>query len=397
MVKYTPEFKSKVLSEYCAGQRGHTFQALANRYNITGGKGVVQRWYSSWDGSFSSLRRKKGSGRQFLLNRKQVNKLIVKPITRANQSHVAIHYPELKEGLEQEIDHSISIQTIRRYGRKQGGIKSVRTTAKTENECKFKIHCIVTKLFPICSLITNLNLSYFFFKLLVSDESCKSIASLRRKLMKHSKSKVLFLDETALRLNAAPLHTLVAPGQEPYVVVEDTSSYAARYDMIACTSGDRNFPPFILSPKDRAARKVNGVTKDIILEYIEHILAQAVGELDLYPLCLVVDASPAHNASEMLETFQYNGCQDMETIYIMPTNSAKRMSPLDNSLFHYWKELCRKSGPITKSNIIQIMSDSWNNIDESKIKSYYKHCGLICGTDPYFDCPNPSSHNHHLH
>jgi MoaA/NifB/PqqE/SkfB family radical SAM enzyme len=186
----------------------------------------------------------------------------------------------------------------------------------------------------------------------------------------------------------------VAPGEHKYVEAEETAAFSARYDMIACCCGERVFPPMIFTPEDRTRLGVDGVRKFMVLKYIEDILAQAAGDLDLYPLVLVMDKSTAHNADEMLQMFHDNGCQDMQTIYYMPTNSAKRMSPLDNSLFHTWKEKCRKRGKIKKDTIVRIMSDCWNSINESTLRNYYRHCGLTYGRNVYFDCPDPSQHNH---
>ena len=67
----------------------------------------------------------------------------------------------------------------------------------------------------------------------VSPALCEQIAQLRRKLRRIGTHKVLFLDETALRLSEAATHTLVLPGEQPYVVATETSSYSRRYDMIA--------------------------------------------------------------------------------------------------------------------------------------------------------------------
>src|SRR5690348_11242067 len=82
--------------------------------------------------------------------------------------------------------------------------------------------------------------------------ACEQIADMRRKLQRRNTSHVLFLDETALRLSEAPTHTLVLPHQQPFVVASETSSYASRYDMIACCVGDRVLLPKIYSPKDRS-------------------------------------------------------------------------------------------------------------------------------------------------
>lgn len=78
----------------------------------------------------------------------------------------------------------------------------------------------------------------------------------------------------------------------------------------------------------------------------------------------------------MLDTFIYNNCQSIVEIIKMPTQAAKRMSPLDNTLFAEWKMRCRNHEKITMKNIVQIMNDEWNNITPEHLYSYYHHCGL---------------------
>ena len=55
---------------------------------------------------------------------------------------------------------------------------------------------------------------------------------MRRWAQRISNDRLVFLDETAMKVNQAPSTTLVMPGESEYVVVEDDTSYAARYDMI---------------------------------------------------------------------------------------------------------------------------------------------------------------------
>ena len=160
------------------------------------------------------------------------------------------------------------------------------------------------------------------------------IAYVRRELMRHAKSKLLFLDETHVCIGICQTHTLVAPGESRYVVVDDTDSYAPRYDMIACISGDRLFPPRIFTPEERARHDVKGIRKWMLEQFIEQLLAQAAGLMDMWPLTLVMDRASIHKPDELLQLLHDCGCQDMQTVYLMPAYGAKRLSPLDNSLFH---------------------------------------------------------------
>ena len=229
----------------------------------------------------------------------------------------------------------------------------------------------------------------------VSPDLCDQIADMRRKLQKIATSRILFLDETALRLNAAPNHTLVLPGEQPFVEATDTSSYAARYDMIAVCSGVETLLPKVFTPAERKGAAVRGVNSAMLQQFIDDTLAQAVEGLDRYPLTLVLDRASIHkNVDSLLQAFRDRGSESIKEILLMPPNAAKRLSPLDNALFHDWKELCRKRCPVTKRTIQRVMADAWNQLPSRLLHAHYRHCGLVRGQDPYFDCPDPAGHAH---
>jgi hypothetical protein len=229
----------------------------------------------------------------------------------------------------------------------------------------------------------------------VSPDLCDQIADLRRKLQRIDKRRLLFLDEVALRLSAAPTSTIVLPGEQAWVVATETSAYAARYDMIAVCTADRVLLPKIFSPKERADAEARGINGSMLLQFIDDVLAQAVEGLDRYPLTLVLDRAPIHlNLDAIRQAFHDRGSQSIKDILLMPPNAAKRLSPLDNALFHDWKELCRKeaqSTPLTKKTIEGVMSAAW---EKMKAGPHYLHCGLTRSKDPYFDCPAPAKHKH---
>ena len=160
---------------------------------------------------------------------------------------------------------------------------------------------------------------------------CEEIATIRRKLQKIDKGRVLFLDETAVRMSEAPAHTLVAPRQQPYVITEETSSYAARFDMISCCTGKETLVSKIYTPKERGSEGVRGVNQDMLLNFIDDILAQAVEGLNRYPLILVLDRSTIHSPTKILQAFHDRSSFSITEVLLMPTASAKRLSPLDNS------------------------------------------------------------------
>jgi hypothetical protein len=224
----------------------------------------------------------------------------------------------------------------------------------------------------------------------VSSQLCEQIAKIRRKIQRIDKSKVLFLDETHKRLSDAATDTIVLPGEPSNIEVADTSSYAARYDMIACCTGKEVLPPIIYAPNERQ----KGINKRMLHQYIQNLLAQSAGALDRYPLCLIIDRATIHHEEEILQEFHDWGCQELQEVIRMPAAAAKRLSPLDNSLFNVWRQRVLKDGKLTQRNIKQRMSDAWNTITFQDIKPQYDNCGFRRGDDVYFDCPCPSIHQH---
>jgi hypothetical protein len=148
----------------------------------------------------------------------------------------------------------------------------------------------------------------------VSSSTCEKTARLARKLHRIGNKRILFLNKPHKREGDVDNYTIVLPGEPPYIETSTTSKYAARYDMIACCSGDRVLPPIIYSPTERGA----GITQDMLLDYIRDLLAQAAGALDIYPLVIVVDRASIHNEEKIRETFHDWGCQELTEVIKMP-------------------------------------------------------------------------------
>ena len=98
----------------------------------------------------------------------------------------------------------------------------------------------------------------------VSADMCEQIAKVRRKVQRIGIKHILFLDETHKREGDVDNLTIVLPHEPSSIATSSTSSYALRYDMIACCTGERVLPPIIYAPSERA----KGVNTDMLLEYI---------------------------------------------------------------------------------------------------------------------------------
>jgi hypothetical protein len=219
---------------------------------------------------------------------------------------------------------------------------------------------------------------------------CEQIATVRRKFQRIGTGRILVLDETHRRIGDVTDRTIVLPGEPSTIETSATTHYAPRYDMIACCTSREVMPPMIYAPSERG----RGVDTEMLLQYIRNLLAQSAGALDRYPLFLLLDKATIHNERKIIETFHDWGCQELVEIIKMPTAAAKRLSPLDNSLFNVWRQRVLRGPPLTRSNIKQRMSDAWNSITEQDLRPQYRHCGLMRRQDVYFDCPNPVAHRH---
>jgi hypothetical protein len=208
-----------------------------------------------------------------------------------------------------------------------------------------------------------------------------------------SKNKILVLDETHIRENEAPTRTLVVPGQQPFVLATNTTRYALRFDMIACISFNKPFTPFILSPEERKKQGVRGIGIAHIEQYIRETLGKEIKALRQKGLVLLLDKASCHGEARLRQAFEAAGVQIARFIYI-PTQGAKRLSALDNALFHDFKVRVQAQGPVTVENGRTNMLSAWSSIEPSLIRSHYRHAGLMVSCDPYADCPKPSEHGH---
>ena len=219
---------------------------------------------------------------------------------------------------------------------------------------------------------------------------CEQIAKVRRKLQRIGIGHVLFLDETLKREGDVDSYSIFLPDEPPLIETSSTSKYAARFDMIACCSGKSVLPPVIYAPTERQ----KGIDTALLLSHIRDLLAQSAGALDQYPLLLVLDRASIHNEDKIMQEFHDWGCQELTEVIKMPPAAAKRLSPLDNSLFNLWKQRVLAGGPLKKSNSKQRMSDAWNTITPVELLAQYRNCGLMRGQNAYFDCPDPTAHKH---
>ena len=135
MTHFSPEVKHTILREYCAGDKGHGFAALARRHGVQGGWKVVKSWFERWDGTAQSLQDADRSGRPRILDRGKADAIIRQSVNRSNKNHQAINYVEVADLIRLKTGVDVSVQTVRRWGR-EIGVNHRRAIPRTENECR---------------------------------------------------------------------------------------------------------------------------------------------------------------------------------------------------------------------------------------------------------------------
>jgi hypothetical protein len=134
MPHLSAEAKHHILLEYAPHDATRSFAALARRHAVKGGREVVREWHRRWDGSVASLERKAGSGKARALSRAQVSRHVRAPILAANRAHRAVSSTRLLPEVHRKTRKQLSIQTLRRYGKEQLGVKFKHRIKRTREE-----------------------------------------------------------------------------------------------------------------------------------------------------------------------------------------------------------------------------------------------------------------------
>ena len=136
MKQLTAEQKHSILTHLQSCCEGVTAEAIAAAHGVKGGSSTLRKWVKKWDGTVQSLQRKEVAGRPRALSRAEISRHIRAPILAANRSNRAIHYPSIHQAVQRKTGKRVSIQTVRRYGKQEAGVKQKRTRKRTASECQ---------------------------------------------------------------------------------------------------------------------------------------------------------------------------------------------------------------------------------------------------------------------
>ena len=98
-------------------------------------------------------------------------------------------------------------------------------------------------------------------------------------------------------------------------------------------------------------------------------------------MVVVFDQGLSMTPPEAKSVLVEGGCPGDIQVWIMQTGVAQHCSPLDNALWHEWKERVRAQQPIFQLSLLRIIPREWYSIPSKHIKACYRKCALIWRSD----------------
>jgi hypothetical protein len=219
------------------------------------------------------------------------------------------------------------------------------------------------------------------------------VIAIRKKLSHVSKKRLVFMDGSGMRSEPRPLRGLALSGQTPKTTAEKPEKYEPRVDImgavgyhapLACETKTSTQRRRIPNPR-KGKIGVKGYTKPMVKNFIKNELAPKIMEMKVKDVIVCMDKGLSFKEEEAKEQFRVGGAQNVKEVWILPTNTAKHVSPLDNTLWHSLKERVRARKPKTEAATAKILKEEFMSISQTDIESYFRKCKLTWRSDPSED------------
>jgi hypothetical protein len=216
---------------------------------------------------------------------------------------------------------------------------------------------------------------------------------MRKKCQNVSKKRLVFIDGSGIRAEPRKLYGLAISGQTPKTTAEKPEKYEPRVDImgaisyngpLACETKTSDQRKAIPNPKKNKVG-VKGYTKGMVKKFLKDKLAPKIKEMKTKEVIVCMDKGLAFKEEEAKEQLRVGGAQNVKHVWIFPTNTAKYVSPLDNTLWHSLKERVRARKPKTEIGTARIVKEEFMKISPENIQNYFKNCRLTRGSDPSDD------------
>ena len=154
-----------------------------------------------------------------------------------------------------------------------------------------------------------------------------------------------------MRAEPRPRKGLAAPGRTARVKASKPQSYEPRVDFVGAISVDGPLAAMTMTSSERKEAKIKGIRKPQMKRFLRENLAPWLEDGAI----VVLDKGLNLKPSEVKEELKEGGAGDVKDVWILPTGTAKHISPLDNCLWHDLKEEVRKRSPDDEDETAEVV------------------------------------------
>lgn len=201
------------------------------------------------------------------------------------------------------------------------------------------------------------------------------------------------MDGSGIKSEPRPLRGLSVSGTPAVTTAEKPEKYEPRIDIMGAISYDG---PLVCETKTSKQRKtipnskkgkkgVKGYTKAMVKNFLKNKLSPKIQDMKAKEVIVCMDKGLAFKEEEAKKQFRDGGAQKVKAVWILPTNTAKYVSPLDNTLWHTLKERVRARKPRTEEGTARIVKEVFDGFTRSEIQNYYRNCKLTRNSNPSED------------
>ncbi len=206
-----------------------------------------------------------------------------------------------------------------------------------------------------------------------------AVMQFRRKASRVNKNKLVFLDATGMKANPQEIYGLAPAGRQARARAPRAQAYEPRVDLLGAVTLTEPLAVTTTTPEERKEMGVKGFRKPQVKDFFRVDLAPVLAEKK-ERMVIVMDKGLNFKPEEVKREIKAGGAE-VADVWILPTSTAKLVSPLDNCLWHDVKTAVRKQKTQGADELADAMENTFMALSETEIKPHYQHCALTTRSD----------------
>jgi hypothetical protein len=153
---------------------------------------------------------------------------------------------------------------------------------------------------------------------------------------------------------------------------------------LACETKTSSQRKSIVNSKTKK-KGVRGYTKEMVKNFLKIKLAPKIKAMGVKKVIVCMDKGLAFKEQEATKQLRLGGATNVLKVWILPRNTAKYVSPLDNTLWHSLKQRVRARKPNSEQETATVAEEEFMAISQTDIHNYFRNCKLMKGQDATCD------------